>query len=73
MKQAFMTLPWWVRWIAIPALALVVFGGLLMNVIAWVMALLFRVLIFAALVALLIFVVRKFTSSSSSDDRGGGW
>lgn len=70
MKQAFMTLPWWVRWIAIPAIALVVFGSLIVTLITWVVGLLFRILIFAALVAILIYVVRKVTSSSSS---GGGW
>ncbi|WP_049580784.1 DUF5326 family protein [Streptomyces sp. SBT349] len=70
MKSAFMTLPWWVRWIAIPAIALVVFGTLLIGVITWVLGMLFKVLLFAALVAILIFVVRKLTSSSSS---GGGW
>lgn len=69
MKQAFMTLPWWVRWIAIPAIALVVFGSLIVTLITWVVGLLFRILIFAALVAILIYVVRKVTSSSS----GGGW
>ncbi|WP_052847553.1 DUF5326 family protein [Streptomyces avicenniae] len=71
MKEAFKTLPWWVRWIAIPALALVVFGSILLTVITWVVSVLFRVLLFAALVAILIFVVRKITSSSSSS--GGGW
>jgi hypothetical protein len=70
MKEAFMTLPWWVRWIAIPAIALVVFGTLLIGLITWVVGMVFRILLFAALVAILIFVVRKFTSSSSS---GGGW
>jgi hypothetical protein len=70
MKEAFLALPWWVRWIAIPAIALVVFGGLLVSVLTWVIGLLFRVLIFVALVAVLIFLVRKFTSSSSG---GGGW
>ncbi|RKN11335.1 DUF5326 family protein [Streptomyces radicis] len=70
MKEAFMTLPWWVRWIAIPTIALAVFGTLLIGVITWLIGMLFRVLLFAALVAILIFVVRKFTSSSSS---GGGW
>ncbi|ARQ69792.1 DUF5326 family protein [Streptomyces marincola] len=70
MKETFMTLPGWVRWVAIPALALLVFGTLLIGLITWVLGLLFRILLFAALVAVLIFVVRKFTSSSSS---GGGW
>ncbi|KAB8163290.1 MULTISPECIES: DUF5326 family protein [Streptomyces] len=69
MKEAFMTLPWWVRWIAIPAIALVVFGGLLISVLTWVIGLVFRILLFVAVIAVLIFVVRKFTSSSS----GGGW
>ncbi|MDT0267062.1 DUF5326 family protein [Streptomyces sp. DSM 44915] len=69
MKEAFMTLPWWVRWIAIPAIALVVFGGLLFSLLTWVIGLVFRILLFVAVVAVLIFVVRKFTSSSS----GGGW
>ncbi|TNM30238.1 DUF5326 family protein [Streptomyces sedi] len=69
MKEVFMTLPWWVRWIAIPAIALVVFGGLLLTVLTWVIGLIFRILLFVAVVAVLIFVVRKFTSSSS----GGGW
>lgn len=70
MKAAFMTLPWWVRWIALPAVGLVIFGGVIMSVLTWVVGMVFRLLVFAALIALLIFVVRKFTSSSSS---GGGW
>ncbi|WP_129841508.1 DUF5326 family protein [Streptomyces sp. RFCAC02] len=70
MKEAFTRLPWWVRWIAIPAILLVVFGSLLISVITWVVSLVFRILLAAALIAILIFVVRKFTSSSSS---GGGW
>ncbi|GAA1921280.1 DUF5326 family protein [Streptomyces sodiiphilus] len=70
MKEAFLSLPWWVRWIAIPVLALAVFGGMIMAVIAWVVELVFKILVFAVLVALLIYVVRKFTSSSSSR---GGW
>lgn len=69
MKEAFVALPWWVRWIAIPAIALVVFGGVIVSMLTWLMGLLFKVLLFVALVAILIFVVRKFTSSSS----GGGW
>ena len=69
MKDAFKALPWWVRWVAIPAIALVVFGSVLVSVITMLVGFLFKVLLFVALVAILIFVVRKFMSSSS----GGGW
>jgi hypothetical protein len=70
MKEAFMTLPWWVRWIALPAVALVLFGGVILTAITWIIGLLFKILLFVAVIALLIFLVRKFTSSSSSGD---GW
>jgi hypothetical protein len=63
MKDVFMALPWWVRWIAIPAIALVVFGSVLVSVITMLVGFLFKVLLFVALVAILIFVVRKFTIS----------
>ncbi|MEO3751747.1 DUF5326 family protein [Streptomyces sp. B6B3] len=69
MKGAFMALPWWVRWIAIPAIALAVFGTMLISLITMLVGFVFKILLFAALVAILIFVVRKFVSSSS----GGGW
>jgi hypothetical protein len=59
-------MPWWVKWIAIPVIAIVVFGGLIMSVVAVVIGLLFKVLLFVALVGGLIYVVRKFLSSSSS-------
>ncbi|GAA2051639.1 DUF5326 family protein [Streptomyces carpaticus] len=70
MRELFRSLPWWVRWVAIPAIVLVVFGGLITSVLTWVMSLMFKILVCAALIALLIFLVRKFTASSSS---GGGW
>jgi hypothetical protein len=65
-KEIFEGLPWWVKWVAVPALAIVVFGGLIMSLIGFVIGLLFKVLMFVALVAGLVYVVRKFTSSSSS-------
>ncbi|MBY8886747.1 MULTISPECIES: DUF5326 family protein [Streptomycetaceae] len=58
--------PWWVKWIAVPVLAIVVFGGLIASLIGFVVGLLFKVVLFAALVGGLVFVVKKFTSSSSS-------
>ncbi|MGI5456231.1 DUF5326 family protein [Streptomyces sp. CA-249302] len=66
MGEIFAGLPWWVKWIAVPVIALVVFGGLIMSVVSIVIGLLFKVLVFVALVGGLVYVVRKFTSSSSS-------
>ncbi|MEU5399690.1 DUF5326 family protein [Streptomyces sp. NPDC005963] len=59
-------LPWWVKWVAVPVVVLFVFGGLIANVLGFVISLLFNVLLFVALVAGLVFVVRKFTGSSRS-------
>ena len=66
MQEIFAGLPWWVKWVAVPVIALVVFGGLIASVVGFVIGLLFKVLIFVALVGGLVYVVRKFTSSSSS-------
>ncbi|MER7109120.1 DUF5326 family protein [Streptomyces sp. NPDC000229] len=59
-------MPWWVKWIAVPIIALVVFGSLIGTVISVLIGLLFKVLVFAVLVGGLIYVVRKFMSTSSS-------
>ncbi|MET9133335.1 DUF5326 family protein [Streptomyces antibioticus] len=66
MREIFAGLPWWVKWVAVPVIALVVFGGLIASILGFVIALLFKLLIFVALVGGLIYVVRKFLSSSSS-------
>lgn len=66
MGDFFAGLPWWVKWIAVPVIALVVFGGLIASVVGFVIGLLFKVLVFVALVGGLIYMVRKFTTSSSS-------
>ncbi|MCQ4081774.1 DUF5326 family protein [Streptomyces sp. RB6PN25] len=66
MKEVLEGLPWWVKWVAVPVIALVVFGGLIASVIGFMIGLLFKVLLFAALVGGLVWVVRKFTSSSTS-------
>ncbi|MFJ8360666.1 DUF5326 family protein [Streptomyces sp. NPDC093984] len=66
MREIFASLPWWVKWIAVPVIALVVFGGVIASVIGFVIGLLFKVLLFVALVGGLIYVVRKFMSSSTS-------
>ncbi|MBO7935248.1 MULTISPECIES: DUF5326 family protein [Streptomyces] len=66
MREIFAGLPWWVKWVAVPVIALVVFGGLIASILGFVIALLFKLLVFVALVGGLIYVVRKFLSSSSS-------
>lgn len=65
-REMFAGMPWWVKWVAVPVIALVVFGGLIASLVGFVIALLFKVLVFVALVGGLIFVVRKFMASSSS-------
>ncbi|WP_328540857.1 DUF5326 family protein [Streptomyces sp. NBC_00344] len=66
MREIFAGMPWWVKWVAVPVVALVVFGGLIATVVGFVIGLLFKLLVFVAIVGGLIYVVRKFTSSSSS-------
>ncbi|MFI9245690.1 DUF5326 family protein [Streptomyces sp. NPDC053086] len=66
MPEIFAGLPWWVKWVAVPVIALVVFGGLIASVVGFVIGLLFKALIFIALVGGLIYVVRKFMGNSSS-------
>ncbi|MFD7546421.1 DUF5326 family protein [Streptomyces sp. NPDC059578] len=66
MREIFSGLPWWVKWVAVPVIALFVFGGLIVGVLSFLVELLFKVLVFVVLVAGLVYVVRKFTTSSSS-------
>ncbi|MFH8793916.1 DUF5326 family protein [Streptomyces sp. NPDC017941] len=71
MREIFTGMPWWVKWIAVPVIALVVFGSLIASVIGFVFGLLFKLLLFVALVGGVVYVVRKFISSSSSSR--GDW
>lgn len=77
MREIFAGMPWWVKWVAVPVIALVVFGGLIVSIATIVISLLFKALVFVALVGGLIYVVRKFTasssSSSSSSSSGSEW
>ncbi|MFJ6571368.1 DUF5326 family protein [Streptomyces sp. NPDC091292] len=66
MREIYAGMPWWVKWVAVPVIALVVFGGLIVGILSFLVGLLFKVLVFVALVAGLVYVVRKFMSSSSS-------
>jgi hypothetical protein len=64
-KETFSSLPWWVKWVAIPVIAIVVFGGFIASFVGLLISILFKLLLFVALVGGLIYVVRRFTSSSS--------
>ncbi|MFI7005730.1 DUF5326 family protein [Streptomyces sp. NPDC050145] len=66
MREIFASMPWWVKWVAVPVIALVVFGGLIFSIVNFVVWLLFKVLVFAAIVGGLVYVVRKFMAGSSS-------
>ncbi|GGX78850.1 DUF5326 family protein [Streptomyces fructofermentans] len=66
MREIFAGMPWWVKWVAVPVIALFVFGGLIVGILQVLVGLLFKVLVFVALVGGLIYVVRKFMSNSSS-------
>ncbi|MFG3282751.1 DUF5326 family protein [Streptomyces sp. NPDC048111] len=71
MARIFAGMPWWVKWVAVPVIALVVFGGLIASVVGFLFGLLFKLLVFVALVGGLIYLVRRFMSSSSSSR--GDW
>jgi hypothetical protein len=66
MREIFTGMPWWVKWVAVPVIALVVFGTVIVSVLSFVIGLLFKALVFVALVGGLIYIVRKLMSSSSS-------
>ncbi len=65
-REIFAGMPWWVKWVAVPVIALVVFGGVILSAIGVLIGFLFKVLVFVALVGGLIYGVRKFMASSSS-------
>ena len=69
MDKVLRGLPWWVKWVAIPVIALVIFGGLIASLVAVVVGLLFKVIVFAVLVGALVFVVKRVGSSGSSKKR----
>ncbi|WP_335971717.1 MULTISPECIES: DUF5326 family protein [Streptomycetaceae] len=69
MKSLLKSLPWWVKWIGIPVIALVVFGTLIASLVSFVIGLLFKVFVFVVLVAALVFVVKRVTSGGSGKKR----
>ncbi|WP_328926568.1 DUF5326 family protein [Streptomyces sp. NBC_00190] len=69
-RQIFAGMPWWVKWVAVPLLALFVFGGVITSILGALIGFVFKLLLFVALVGGLIFVVKKVgggTKSSSGE------
>ncbi|MGW6977990.1 DUF5326 family protein [Streptomyces sp. NPDC054932] len=64
-RRTFAGMPWWVKWIAVPLLALFVFGGVITSILGALIGLVFKLLLFVGLVGGLIFVVKKFSGGGS--------
>ncbi|MFD8978332.1 DUF5326 family protein [Streptomyces sp. NPDC059564] len=69
-RATFAGTPWWVKWVAVPLLALFVFGGVIISILGTLISFVFKLLLFVALVGGLIFVVKKFTGSGSKSSSG---
>ncbi|MFE9842236.1 DUF5326 family protein [Streptomyces goshikiensis] len=69
-RQIFAGMPWWVKWVAVPLLVLFVFGGVITSVIGALIGFVFKLLLLAALVGGLIFVVKKFTGGGAKSSSG---
>ncbi|MER7731094.1 DUF5326 family protein [Streptomyces erythrochromogenes] len=70
-REIFAGMPWWVKWVAVPLLALFVFGGVITSILGALISFAFKLLLFVGLVGGLIFVVKKLgggRSKSSSTE-----
>ncbi|MFC9822224.1 DUF5326 family protein [Streptomyces erythrochromogenes] len=70
-REIFAGMPWWVKWVAVPLLALFVFGGVITSLLGALISFAFKLLLFVGLVGGLIFVVKKLgrgRSKSSSTE-----
>ncbi|MBP2039482.1 putative membrane protein YgcG [Streptomyces avidinii] len=63
-------MPWWVKWVAVPLLALFVFGGVITSILGALIGFVFKLLLFVGLVSGLVFVVKKFSGSGSKSSSG---
>jgi len=69
MKTLLKNLPWWVKWIGLPVVALLFVGGMVASLISIVIGLLFKLIVFVILVGALVFVVKRVTSGGSGSKR----
>ncbi|MFD9077654.1 DUF5326 family protein [Streptomyces erythrochromogenes] len=70
-REIFAGMPWWVKWVAVPLLALFVFGGVITSILGALISFAFKLLLFVGLVGGLIFLVKKLgggRSKSSSTE-----
>ncbi|MEU3721172.1 DUF5326 family protein [Streptomyces sp. NPDC031705] len=70
MRAVFAGMPWWVKWVAVPLLALLVFGGVITSILGALISFAFKLLLFVALVGAVVFAVKKFTGSGSKASSG---
>ncbi|MCB5178059.1 DUF5326 family protein [Streptomyces antimicrobicus] len=70
MREIFAGMPWWVKWVAVPLLALFVFGGVITSILGALISFVFKALLFVALVGGLIFVVKKFRGNDAKATHG---
>ncbi|MFJ9940932.1 DUF5326 family protein [Streptomyces erythrochromogenes] len=64
-REIFAGMPWWVKWVAVPLLALFVFGGVITSILGALISFAFKLLLFVGLVGGLIFVVKKLGGGRS--------
>lgn len=69
-RSVFAGMPWWVKWVAVPLLALFVFGGVITSILGALISFVFKLLLFVGLVGGLIFVVKKFSGSGAKSSSG---
>ncbi|MFE7094185.1 DUF5326 family protein [Streptomyces erythrochromogenes] len=70
-REIFAGMPWWVKWVGVPLLALFVFGGVITSILGALISFAFKLLLFVGLVGGLIFLVKKLgggRSKSSSTE-----
>jgi membrane protein implicated in regulation of membrane protease activity len=68
MDKLLRDLPWWVKWVAVPVIALVVFGTIIAALVSFVLGLLFKLIVFVILVGALVLVVKRVTSGGRSSN-----
>ncbi|MEW2518712.1 DUF5326 family protein [Actinacidiphila alni] len=71
MEKLLKGLPWWVKWVALPVIALIVFGSLIASLVSIVVGLLFKVIVFVVLVGALVLVVKRFSGGGGGSSGSG--
>ncbi|MBT2539507.1 DUF5326 family protein [Streptomyces sp. ISL-44] len=69
-REVFAGMPWWVKWVAVPLLALFVFGGVITSILGALISFVFKLLLFVGLVGGLIFLVKKVSGKGAKSSSG---